>query len=89
MSSYYVWLEYYAAAPISRNVKSSELRYATGHQHGVQPTPAQRNGLRPSLRANVAGAYATYNAMHPAAQVAAPAAAVIDGASVQRTRSAH
>ena len=53
MPDYFVWLEYYAAAPVSKNVKSDELKYADGHQHGVQPTRGQVDGLQPSLTSNV------------------------------------
>jgi hypothetical protein len=89
MPDYYVWLEYYAAAPVNRNVKSDELRYADGHQHGVQPTPGQVDGQQPSLTVNVAGVYATYNLAHPGAVVAVPHEAAIKLARVVKTRSAH
>lgn len=49
---YYVWLEYYLAAA-GKNVKSTELRYADGHQHGVQPSQSQVNSLQPDLQAAV------------------------------------
>lgn len=89
MPDYYVWLEYYAAAPVSKNVKSDELKYADGHQHGVQPTQGQVNGLQPSLTTNVSVVYATYNLAHPGAVVAVPSNAAIAAARVPKTRSAR
>lgn len=89
MSDYYVWLEYYAAAPVSKNIKSDELKYASGHQHGVQPSQIQVNGLQPSLTANVSAAYAAYNKAHPGAVVAVPSNAAITTARTIKTRSAH
>lgn len=86
---YYVWLEYYAAAPVSKNVKSDELKYADGHQHGVQPSQIQVNGLQPSLTDNVTAAYSTYNGSHPQAPAAAPTNGVITAARIVKTRSEH
>jgi hypothetical protein len=84
---YFVWLEYYAAAPVSRNVKSDELKYADGHVHGVQPTQEQTDSRQASLNANVAAVYATYNRAHAADIVAAPADDAIEAARTVRTRS--
>jgi len=84
---YYVWLEYYCAAPVSKNVKSDELKYADGHQHGVQPSQGQVDGLQPSLTVNVNAAYANYNANNPGNQQALPALAVITAGRVVKTRS--
>jgi hypothetical protein len=89
MSDYYVWLEYYAAAPVSKSVKSDELKYADGHKHGVQPTQSQVDSLQPSLTANVTATYDAYNVKNPTATVAVPAGAAIQGARDVRTRSAH
>jgi hypothetical protein len=84
---YYVWLEYYAAAPVSKNVKSDELKYADGHQHGVQPTQAQVDTLQESLNYNVAAVYATYNNNHLGAQVPYPGNAAVQAGRVVKTRS--
>ena len=89
MPDYFVWLEYCAAAPVSKNVKSDELRYADGHQHGVRPTQDQLDGLLPSLMGNVSAAYATYNRTHPAAVVVVPSNAAITRDRLFKTRSAH
>ncbi|WP_256081533.1 hypothetical protein [Massilia sp. YIM B04103] len=89
MSDYYVWIEYYAAAPVSRNVKSNELKYFTGHQHGVQPTQEQVDDLQSSLTNNVTTAYEDYNAKNPANLAAAPTNDAITQARVVKTRSAH
>ncbi|OYO29017.1 hypothetical protein [Janthinobacterium sp. PC23-8] len=89
MSDYYVWLEYFAAAPVSKNVKSDELRYASGHKHGVQPSQIQVDGLQPSLTTYVSAAYASYNKAHPAAVVAVPTNTAITAARTIKTRSAH
>jgi len=89
MPDYFVWLEYYAAAPVSKNVKSDELKYADGHQHGVQPTQGQVDGLQPSLTSNVSAAYATYNRTHPAAVAVVPSNAAITQARLVKTRSAY
>lgn len=89
MPDYYVWLEYYAAAPVSKNVKSDELKFADKHQHGVQPTQGQVDSLQPSLTANVQGVYATYNVAHPGAVVAVPNNAAITLARQIKTRSAR
>lgn len=83
---YYVWLEYYDAA-IAKNVKSDELKFYDGHQHGVQPSQNQVNGLQPSLTANVQAAYATYNRLHPDTPLVAPAAVVIQQGRTVETRS--
>jgi hypothetical protein len=69
---YYVWLEYYAAAPVSKNVKSDELMFSDKHKHGVQPTPEQKNSLLPSLYTNVEEVYDKYNFAHAAAPVEYP-----------------
>ena len=50
---YYVWLEYYAGAPVSKNVKSSETKFYTGHQHGVRPSQNDIDGLESDLEARV------------------------------------
>ncbi|MGK5029026.1 hypothetical protein [Janthinobacterium sp. MDT1-19] len=89
MSDYFVWLEYYAAAPVSKNVKSDEMKYADGHQHGIQPTQGQVDGLQPSLTNNVLAVYATYNRTHPAAGAVVPTNAAITQARLIKTRSAH
>lgn len=89
MSDYYVWIEYYAAAPVSRNVKSNELKYFTGHQHGVQPTQVQVDGLQSSLADNVTKAYEDYNDNHPANLATAPTNDAITQARVVKTRSAY
>lgn len=89
MPDYYVWLEYYAANPVDKNVKSDELKYADKHQHGVQPTQTQLDSLQPSLAAEVAAVYATYNRNHPQAQQMAPNNAAIAAARTYKTRSAR
>jgi len=87
--AYYVWLEYYCAAPVSKNVKSDELKYADKHVHGLQPTTTQQDSLLPSLYANVGTAYATYNQGHPDGVLAVPSNAAIQLARQVKTRSAH
>ncbi len=89
MPDSYVWLEYYAVAPVSKNVKSDELKYSDKHQHGVQPTQTQVNSLQPSLTSNVQAVYATYNSTHPTAVVAVPSNADIQQGRAVKTRSAH
>lgn len=84
---YFVWLEYYCAAPVSKNVKSDELKYADKHEHGVQPTQQQVNGLQPSLTVNVNAAYATYNGKNPNAPQAVPGLQAITNGRVIKTRS--
>jgi hypothetical protein len=86
---YYVWIEYYAAAPVSKSVKSNEFKYADKHQHGVQPTQSQVDDLQGSLQTNVAAAYATYNGLHPTAVVAYPGNAAVQAARSVKTRSAY
>lgn len=88
MPDFYVWLEYYAATPVSKNVKSDELKYADKHQHGVQPTQTQINSLQPSLAANVAAVYAAYNNKNPGAAIAVPSNATIAQGCQTKTRSA-
>ena len=89
MPDYYVWLEYYAGAPVSKSVKSDELKFADKHQHGVQPTQDQVDSLQPSLTANVAAVYAAYNRTHLAAAVGVPTNADITQARSVKTRSAR
>ncbi|NVE01787.1 hypothetical protein [Massilia sp. BJB1822] len=89
MSDYYVWLEYYADAPVSRNVKSNELKYFTGHKHGAQPTQEQVDKLQSSLTDNVTEAYEDYNDKHPANPATAPTDDAITQARVVKTRSAY
>ena len=84
---YYVWIEYYCASPVSKNVKSDELKYYDGHQHGVMPSQEQVNTLQPSLTANVEAAYEKYNESHPNAQQVAPTNAVIKNGRTVKTRS--
>jgi hypothetical protein len=86
---YYVWLEYYAAAPVSKNIKSDELKYYDGHHHGVQPSQVQVDSLQLSLIANVTTAYTKYNAQHPTAPVAVPSNATIAAGRTVNTRSEH
>jgi hypothetical protein len=86
---YYVWLEYYAATPVSKNVKSDELMYYDGHQHGVQPSQTQVNTLSQSLINEVLAVYATYNSAHVNNQVPPPAANVITADRTVKTRSAQ
>lgn len=49
---YYVWARYYFAAA-HREVSSMEIRYATGHRHGVRPTEAQEAEVLDDLRQRV------------------------------------
>ena len=76
---YYVWLEYYLSAA-GKNVKSVELKYADGHQHGVQPTQSQVNSLQPDLQAGVSSAALKAKVTYPGDE------AVQDGRQV-KTRS--
>lgn len=84
---YYVWLQYYCAAPVSKSVKSDELKYADGHQHGVQPTQNQVDSLQPSLTVAVNAAYGNYNANHPNAPQPVPALQTIINGREVKTRS--
>ncbi|QBR70888.1 hypothetical protein CU048_05890 [Beijerinckiaceae bacterium] len=86
---YYVWLEYYAASPVSKNVKSDELMYYDGHQHGVQPSQTQVNTLSQSLIGEVDSAYDTYNKAHVNNPASAPAPNVITADRTVKTRSAQ
>ena len=81
---YYCWYQYDWGAPFSKKIKSSELNYATGHQHGVMPTDKQWESLQPSLYANVRAAGA---AKRPA--VAYPGDSTVLAAASKKTRSAH
>lgn len=83
---YFVWLEYYAA-PIAKNIKSNEFKYADGHEHGVQPSQTQCDNLQPSLTSNVQDAYDKYNLAHPQATLAAPNNATIQQGRSVKTRS--
>jgi hypothetical protein len=76
---YYVWLEYYLS-PAGKNVKSTELQFYNGHQHGVAPSQGQVNSLQPDLQAAVASAATKANVVYPGNQ------AVQSGRSV-KTRS--
>ena len=84
MPNYYCWYQYYFAAPVSKTIKSDELRYATGHHHGVQPTAADWTSREPSLYANVRAAGA---AKRP--PVAYPGDATVLAGAEQKTRSAR
>ncbi|MGP0009433.1 MAG: hypothetical protein ACLPIG_12125 [Methylocella sp.] len=84
---YYVWLQYYADAPVSKSVKSNELMYYNGHSHGVQPSQEQVNTLSQSLIDNVDAAYTKYNQQNPNNQVTAPLPAVITANREVKTRS--
>ena len=84
---YYVWLEYYAGAPVSKNIKSEELKYADKHEHGVQPSQTQVNGLQTPLTNNVTAAYATYNRLHPQNPQVGPTTGVITAGRIVKTRS--
>jgi hypothetical protein len=55
---YYAWIQYYAGPPVNKNVKSAELRYYTGHKHGVMPTQDEINSLQEDLEVCVQKAYA-------------------------------
>lgn len=78
---YYVWLEYYLSTA-GKNCKSSELKYYTGHQHGVMPSQAQVNSLQPSLQHAVQAAATDKGVAYPGN------AAVQQGRDVE-TRSEH
>ena len=84
---YYVWIEYYCASPVSKNVKSDELKYHTGHEHGVQPLQTQVDSLQSSLTAAVQAAYAKYNKTPGNTAQTAPTNAAITLARAVKTRS--
>jgi len=84
MPNYYCWLQYEWAAPVSKSVKGDELRFFTGHKHGVAPTAKQWESRRESLYANVR---ATGAAKRP--PVDYPGDSVVLAAATQHTRSAH
>lgn len=63
--NYYVQLQYYCIAPVHKNVKSSPLKYHTGHQHGVQPTIQQIDSLQGDLEAAVDNAYQNAGGVYP------------------------
>jgi hypothetical protein len=79
---YYCWYEYYFAAPVSKNVKGDELRFAQGHQHGVQPSAAQWQTREASLYANVQTAGDEKDAAYPGD-------AAVLAAAVKKTRTAR
>jgi hypothetical protein len=85
--SYYVWLQYYCPAPVSKSIKSDELKYADKHQHAVQPTEQQKTSLLPSLYANVQAAYANYNVAHAGAPVLYPGDPTVLAGREVKTRS--
>ena len=81
MSDYYCWYEYYWGAPVSKNIKSDERRYATGHVHGVQPKESDWAAIRPSLYTNVKAQAKT--------GAAYPGDATVLSNATKKTRSAH
>ncbi len=85
--AYFVWLQYFAVAPVSKAVKSMEYKYSDKHVHGLQPTQTQINDLLPSLYANVSSAYETYNENHPTAIVPYPGNIAVAQAYEVKTRS--
>ncbi|MDX6914311.1 hypothetical protein R9X49_04260 [Pectobacterium carotovorum] len=50
--TYYCWLVYYDKN-LSKQIKSDEVKYYTGHQHGVQPTDKDWRECRKTLLINV------------------------------------
>ena len=76
---YYVWLEYYLA-PASKNVKSTELKFYDGHQHGVAPSQDQVDSLQSDLQITVQQAATAKTVAYPGD------AAVLAGRTV-KTRS--
>ena len=80
----YCWYEYYWGAPVHKNVKGDELRFYTGHQHGVVPTDANWESCQPSLYANVG---AVGRAKRP--PVDPPSNDTILENAVKKTRSAR
>lgn len=52
MSSYYCWEQYYDPDTL-KQTNSDEIKYYQGHQHGVQPNPAQWAQCLASLVAKV------------------------------------
>ena len=66
---------------------SDELRYAQGHKHGVQPTPAQWASLLPSLFANVEQAAFAKGAAYPGDDAVMAFAASCKRASSPRPRA--
>ena len=64
---YFVWLEYYLSAA-GKNVKSTELQFYNGHQHGVAPSQGQVNSLQPDLQAAVSSTAAKAGVAYPGDQ---------------------
>ena len=81
---FYCWYEYDWGAPVSKKIKSDQLNYATGHQHGVRPTDKQWESRLPSLYANVRAAGA---AKRP--PVAYPGDSTVFAGKREETKSAH
>ena len=82
MASKYVWIQYYAGPPVSKNVKSTELNYYTGSNNRARPTQRQVDDLQGDLEARVMAAYAKAGVAYPGD------AAVLAGREV-KTRSAR
>lgn len=81
MSSYYYWEQYYDPDTL-KQTNSDEIKYYQGHQHGVQPTPAQWEECFNSL------VYKVNQYRQQAGFQDLPEATIRDGAE-KKTRSAH
>ena len=86
--AYYFRLEYYAAAPVSKNVATDWIKYADKHVHGLQPTQTEISNDLPNLYSNVADAYQNYNTSHPAAVVPYPGNIAVQQGMQVKTKSA-
>lgn len=81
MSDYYCWEQYFDS-DTKKQTKSDEIRYAQGHDHGVQPTQQQWDDCLADLVVKV-------NNIRTQSGLATLLSATISNGAERKTRSAH